>query len=247
MKTHTGKFNNPKKSFIKLPFEFIKLPFEFIKLPFEINYFLNFFKSKRKIYNNKDNDMDNNMNTEVNYNNYSHGDNYDVIDNNIDENNNNIDENMLNTCKINNVDIDTFINVMDDCYFLIFYLDKIQDEYNKILSMQSKYFYNNVNNYKKFITLLITSLEIISTYSNINDCKKEIIKFLKYNYKYYEILYKSIINDIVIISEYNNKIVNFNYNVFSININKLIKYYSSCKYTDNSSYAIYTKDKYLFS
>jgi hypothetical protein len=54
MKTHTGKFNNPKKSFIKLPFA--------------INYILNFFKSKRKIYNN----MDNNMDYEVNYNNYSH-------------------------------------------------------------------------------------------------------------------------------------------------------------------------------
>jgi hypothetical protein len=205
-KLHTGKFND-NMSF-----------FEKFKLSNLLFYKNNKIYNEEVLYTIEDSSADKN---DDEYSSFEEENTCELV---ID---NDLDYNILNTCKINDVNINTFIKVMDDCYFLNFYLNKLD------LSTHTPQFYNIVTDFKHFISLLINSLEIISTYSNIINCKKEIISFIKYNYTFYKILYKRIIKKIDLNNE---KLINFNYNEFTININQLIEYYKFCKYTNNYSF-----------
>lgn len=121
--------------------------------------------------------------------------------------------------KMNCLVIDTFLNVLEDSYYLKHEISKIE-LFDFDLDTNYK-----INAFNLFLSNLIQTLETISMYDNMNDCKREIIKFVKYDHIYYNFLFYHIVKIVKI-----KNLEDFNYVNYIVNKNKLMKYCSSqCK------------------
>lgn len=122
----------------------------------------------------------------------------------------------IHSGKMNSIVIDTLLNILEDCYYM-------KSEFSKIelfdFDLDTNY---KINTFNMFLYNLIETLEIISMYDNMNHCKREIIRFIKYDHIYYNFLFYHIVKLVKI-----KTLEDFDYVNYTVNKNNLIKYYNS--------------------